>query len=167
MITAEQSQDLLAEVHCQVRRCRPWTVGQYDELFSVGLVGAAEAAKAYCPQRGARIRTFAAYRIQGAIRDHLRSSSRRVAWAAMIPHPIGATRDPEPTRDWWDWLCQGLSRREALLLKCRYLAGLTMKDTARAIGISEARVSQMEAQLLRRLREKVDDHHPVVKGARP
>ena len=53
-----------------------------DELIAFGLKGLAEAASRYDPDRGAAFKTFAYYRIRGAIFDGLRASG----WLARGDH---------------------------------------------------------------------------------
>ncbi|MDM8538697.1 sigma-70 family RNA polymerase sigma factor, partial [Desulfobacterales bacterium HSG17] len=46
---------------------------QFDELVSAGCMGLIDAVDKYDPQKDANIKTYAAYRIKGAILDELRS----------------------------------------------------------------------------------------------
>ncbi|MBX3160511.1 MAG: sigma-70 family RNA polymerase sigma factor [Deltaproteobacteria bacterium] len=58
----------------------------YDELLSYANVGLVEAAQRYEPGRGASFRTFAWYRVHGAVIDALRRNTgmpRRV-WAQLV-----------------------------------------------------------------------------------
>jgi RNA polymerase sigma factor (sigma-70 family) len=75
-----------------------------------------------------------------------------------------ACHDAEPERDWWEWALNGLSRRQKLLLKLRFLAGFTQADAARVIGLHYSRVSQIEAETLRHLRERFSGMAPVELG---
>jgi RNA polymerase sigma factor FliA len=59
---------------------------EFEELVAIGNAGLAEAASRYDPSKGASFATFAWYRVQGAIVDHLRRSSslpRRV-WQKVV-----------------------------------------------------------------------------------
>ncbi len=53
-----------------------------------------------------------------------------------------------------DQLCRGMNRSERLAVVLYFFEGLTMRETGRAIGVCEARVSQMIKLLTRRLRSR-------------
>ncbi len=59
---------------------------ELDELISMGLVGLTEAAARFDPEGGASFRTFAWYRVHGAVMDGLRRSSNlpRRVWARLV-----------------------------------------------------------------------------------
>jgi RNA polymerase sigma factor FliA len=80
----ERNLDLARRVALTVHaRCRDHV--ELDELIALGNAGLAEAAARFDPDGGASFRTFAHYRVQGAIVDGLRRMSalpRRV-WANL------------------------------------------------------------------------------------
>jgi RNA polymerase sigma factor for flagellar operon FliA len=66
------------------RRVRAFVA--FDELLAYANMGLSEAATRYEPDRGASFRTFAWYRVHGAVIDHLRKNTglpRRV-WAQLV-----------------------------------------------------------------------------------
>ena len=50
---------------------------------------------------------------------------------------------------------KALSEREKKIIRLRYLAGKTQMQVAREIGISQAQVSRLEKNALRRIREEI------------
>lgn len=58
---------------------------ELDELVAMGTIGLAEAARRYDPKGGAAFRTFAWYRVQGAVVDGLRRLTNlpRGVWAQI------------------------------------------------------------------------------------
>jgi RNA polymerase sigma factor for flagellar operon FliA len=58
----------------------------YDELVAIASVGLTEAANRYDPSLGASFKTFAWYRVQGAIVDGLRKETAlpRSVWARIV-----------------------------------------------------------------------------------
>jgi len=58
----------------------------YDELVAMASVGLSEAANRYDPSHGASFKTFAWYRVQGAILDGLRKETAlpRTVWARIV-----------------------------------------------------------------------------------
>ncbi len=50
-------------------------IGERDEFVAAGMEGLITARKRYDPERGAAFRTFAYYRVRGAIIDHARQAS--------------------------------------------------------------------------------------------
>lgn len=64
--------------------------------------------------------------------------------------------------DFRDKLLRGLTRAEQLILVLYYYESLTMAEIARAIGLSESRVSQMHSSLLARLKAcTLEDEVPL------
>lgn len=63
------------------RRSSSWV--EFDDLFSCGVLGLIQAVDRFQPERGYQLKTFAEYRIRGAMADYLRkldplsSSARR------------------------------------------------------------------------------------------
>jgi RNA polymerase sigma factor FliA len=58
----------------------------FDDLVAMGRLGLAEAASRFDPSKGASFRTFAWYRVQGAILDGLRKETAlpRAVWARIV-----------------------------------------------------------------------------------
>jgi RNA polymerase sigma factor FliA len=69
---------LVRKIAARIARGVPLCCVKLDDLVSAGTVGLIEALDRYDPNRDARLRTYAGYRIQGAILDSL----RRLDWAS-------------------------------------------------------------------------------------
>ena len=59
-------------------------------------------------------------------------------------------------RAWMDWVLGLVTPQEKRLLELRFLDRLGQRDTAKALGVSQMRVSRMERRILARLREKTE-----------
>ena len=59
-------------------------------------------------------------------------------------------------RAWMDWVLSLVTPPERRLLELRFLERLGQRDTAKALGVSQMRVSRMERRILERLREKTE-----------
>ena len=59
-------------------------------------------------------------------------------------------------RDWMTWVLSLVTPLERRLLELRFVERLGQRDTARALGVSQMRVSRMERRILNRLREQTE-----------
>ena len=59
-------------------------------------------------------------------------------------------------REWMNWVFSLVTPQEKRLLELRYLSRLGQRDTARALGVSQMKVSRMERRILGRLREQTE-----------
>ena len=59
-------------------------------------------------------------------------------------------------REWLRWVMSLLTPQEQRLLELRYLSRLGQRDTARALGVSQMKVSRMERRILERLRTQTE-----------
>lgn len=59
-------------------------------------------------------------------------------------------------RAWMDWVFSLVTPTEKRLLELRFIERLGQRDTARALGVSQMRVSRMERRILARLREETE-----------
>ena len=62
-------------------------------------------------------------------------------------------------RQWMDWVLSLVTPLEKQLLELRYRERMNQRDTARALGISQMRVSRMEQRVLNRLRTQAEPWH--------
>ena len=65
-------------------------------------------------------------------------------------------------RAWMDWVFSLVTPQEKRLLELRFQERLSQRDTARALGVSQMRVSRMERRILARLKEKTEPWQPAV-----
>ena len=75
------SQRAAKQIYARVRQ-----YVEFDELVALGNQGLAEAAQRFDPDRGVQFKTFAWYRVQGAIVDGLRKATSlpRSVWAQLV-----------------------------------------------------------------------------------
>lgn len=59
-------------------------------------------------------------------------------------------------RAWLDWIFTLVTPLEKRLLELRFIERLGQRDTAKALGVSQMRVSRMERRILRRLKEQTE-----------
>ena len=64
-------------------------------------------------------------------------------------------------RQWMDWVLSLVTPLEKQLLELRFRKRMNQRDTARALGISQMRVSRMEQRVLERLRTQAEPWHDV------
>ncbi len=152
-VTDQQAHDLLRVVGHQAKRLHPRNHSDYDELFSVGLVGIARAIRAWRVSLGHDLAWYASYKVHHEMLTYLQRLPRRMSaledLEAERPTPTKATRE------WWDEILQGLSRREKLLLKLRFLGGFYLWEAGQVLGVTESRACQLEAQALKYVRQRL------------
>lgn len=130
-------------------------------LISAGMLGYTQALKRYDPSRGVKFKTFAEYRIKGAVLDEVRK---------MIGDERCKTRRPFKVQEFdFDSLTDGgfthremesrmdlevfmktvaLDARELEVLRCR-VEGMNLKEISARFGFSESRASQILARVKR------------------
>ena len=166
----EKNLDLPRRVAATIHaRCRDHV--ELDELIALGNAGLAEAAARFDPAAGASFRTFAHYRVQGAMVDALRRMSalpRRV-WANLqtlraaseylenrAEREAGATRSGAPEKTTSEALA---AVREAMgAVRTVYMTSLAALGEHREPAADEenAGVKLDRARLGKRLTEAID-----------
>ena len=128
-------------------------------LVSAGMLGYVQTLKRFDPGRGVKFKTFAEYRIKGAVLDEVRK---------MIGDERCKTRRPRKVDDYdfesasdqgntqmcmqsqMDLECffnhVPLSEREIDILKCRFF-GMNLREISGRFGFSESRASQLLAKI--------------------
>jgi RNA polymerase sigma factor FliA len=142
-------------------------VVEFGDLIGNGFVGLKDAMRHFDRERGIEFSRFAISRIRGAILDGLRSRDvilrRRLRGVQVrVPHLHPLAVDPSYApqieyraaqvaliRD----AIQGLPRRSRLVMHLYYVEGLSMQDVGGCFGVSQSRISQLHARLVRQLRE--------------
>ncbi len=148
-----------------------------DDLVSWGTTGLLEAMKRFDPEQGAKLSTFAYYRIRGAMLDGIGKTgplSRkcyRNARAAGDKHAIyrdecqaeeiidtrsGVSPEELAENQQMQTLLHGaidrLSMEEQHLVRKHYFGGETLKKAGQALGISKSWACRSHARAIRNLR---------------
>lgn len=82
---------------------------------------------------------------------------RDVSFASIMDGNQQSPLDILEQRDTIDHICSRLNRRGQLIVKLYYVQGLTMKQVAAVVGVTESRVSQLVAMILSRLRSVLNE----------
>ncbi|MFO0958177.1 MAG: sigma-70 family RNA polymerase sigma factor [Isosphaeraceae bacterium] len=147
-----------------------------DEFQSAAGLALVIAAERYDPERNVAFPLYAARRIEGALRDvHRKLEDRTRNDPYFGPEPPSRPRHRNPN-DWpsgdlrkmlderpsapaidevdaFEARISGLPAPYARVCRALFLHGLTLVETARALGLSQPRVAQLRDQALRRLRK--------------
>lgn len=151
------------------RRSR-YPFAEEEELVQEGFLGVLESASRYRADGGASFRTFTGRRAAGAMMDHVRKaaiSNRNRCLCEPVEGAVGddrlrpAAADQRSAvsremvlrfarflRGTWD----RLPAQEREVIDLRYMQGLSVRETARALAVSLATVSRRERAGLDRLR---------------
>ncbi len=147
-----------------------------DDLISIGTIGLIKAINTFKPDKGTRLATYAARRIENEILMHLRFI-KKVKAEVSLYDPIGVDKegneislidilgtDPEVVADMVESNFEQrrllekvhrLNRREKRVLEMRFGLGATARKTqreiARTLGISRSYVSRIEKRALTKL----------------
>jgi RNA polymerase sigma factor (sigma-70 family) len=156
------------------RRCRSQVVDEND-FAQVGRLAITQAAARYDPNSTASFKTFAKYRVHGAMIDLLRENDwvarlarqRGEAAPSMLALEVldedGTTRErmaataereaferaDSETRiaEMIDYLVTGLTVRQGHIVVERFVHGLTFERIARRLGLTESRVCQIMEEI--------------------
>ncbi|HMA95520.1 MAG TPA: sigma-70 family RNA polymerase sigma factor [Polyangiaceae bacterium] len=118
---------------------------QFDELITAGREGLFEAARRFNPQSGASFRTYASYRVEGAMFDAVRAASR---------------------------LPRRLHERVVMLEAANYVnegdaADVSSRDNARSLDMSEASLGEQLATIVTAAMMHSDHDRGVVASDEP
>ena len=127
-----------------------------DNLISAGFFGYSQAIKRYDPTRGAKLKTFAEYRIRGAVLDEVRKMIGDERCKNKRPTQVddfdmtqieGNGNSIESVFDVERFFDQiPLDKRSKLILKAR-IEGLNLREIGEKFGFSESRASQLLADI--------------------
>ena len=134
-----------------------WKLVEYDDLVGWGMLGLVKASERWMPSRGVTFSTYASYRIRGqmmdAVEKELRMTERRGPMPDMERLPDRRAAVPV-------MLAQGevaallahLSPRIASIMTMIYVDGLTLRATAKVVGVTESRICQIRKTAIAKLR---------------
>ena len=177
----------LAAMYARVRcRSLPRHVG-LDEIEAAAQLGLWEAAGNFDEGRGVAFRSFARWRMAGAVGDYLRATDRlTVCHRREVNRGVAAEpkfrdvgrlaftlRDPAPDRerelaelaDALDRALLTLPARERSVVRGCFLEGKTHKEAGAAAGVCESATSLMVARTLPLLREHLENRYADMKEA--
>lgn len=126
-----------------------------DDLRQEALLASWQAAQRFDPGHGARLTTYASYRLLGRVHDVWREATHRgtvayvplaADWDAPAAPAVGE-REVAVRR-----AVNALPARQRLVLIRSYWSGWTLARIARRLGCSESRTCVLRQQALRRLR---------------
>ena len=140
-----------------------------EDLESAGVIGLIDAVDRYQPERGVPFEAYAALRVRGAVLDELRAAtggrpSETVAKVSLeelleagdhtLPatDDVGAQRAAEDLAARVESALRYLPEREREVIARYYGQSLTLRETGRTMGVSEARASQLHARAIANLR---------------
>ena len=156
-------------------------VPEHDELVQEGMIGLVDASRRWQPGRSS-FRTYARYRIRGAIVDAIRARfgrhltgeefGRRSQTRSLHDWLRGtddltlmdglvddeaedefqSVVDREEAFDLWAEISPTLPERERFVLWLRHAQGMTLQAVGEVLGVTEGRVSQLEQKALMRAR---------------
>jgi RNA polymerase sigma factor (sigma-70 family) len=143
-----------------------------DEVHSYAWLGLARAAETYESDRGVPFANFAMVKGAYFAIDEMRRDGllkrKRDAENAQPPKPLD-TDLPDPTatreqrrmenRDQWTSLVTHLAEKDRRLLLLYYHYGLTFREIAEILGISESATCIRHSKILRRLRRIADEQY--------
>ncbi len=129
-----------------------------DILISAGLLGYSQARQRFDSSRGVKFKTFAEYRIKGAVLDEVRKligdercknkRPRQVDYNFDLMGDGGECQtniDSSLSVEAF-WENAPLSERDKKVLECR-VAGMNLKEIGQQFGFSESRASQILADI--------------------
>jgi RNA polymerase sigma factor (sigma-70 family) len=129
-------------------------------LISAGMLGYSQSLTRFDPTRNVKFKTFAEYRIRGAVLDEVRKMIGDERSKTKRPHRVdeydfeyhmtddgNAQRQIEGYLDIESFACNiDLSPRELDILRCR-IEGHSIREIAQTFDFSESRASQLLAQI--------------------
>jgi RNA polymerase sigma factor (sigma-70 family) len=140
-----------------------------DILISAGMLGYSQARQRFDPSREVKFKTFAEYRIKGAVLDEVRKMIGDER--CKNPRPRQVDYDFERMGDdgdevstmhsqmvvdgFWDSL--SLSKRDRGILECR-VKGMNLREIGEEFGFSESRASQILADIKRQIYPSFQKH---------
>ena len=140
-----------------------------EDLESAGVIGLIDAVDRYQPERGVPFEAYAALRVRGAVLDELRAATggrpsetvARVSLDELLEagdHTLPATDEIGPQRAAEDLAARVesalryLPERQRQVIARYYGQSLTLRETGKTMGVSEARASQLHARAIENLR---------------
>lgn len=176
---------LVKSVAAKVMRARKKSNNMlaYEDLVAEGVLAMIDHVPRYDPNRDLAVSTFFRWRILGGMldamrrADHLTRSQRkngsphnsilsldqvRTAEGETILDSVTDSRrssccsSQQDEDDFWREVCKGMPQHRRLALLMRYRLGMEMREISGHLGVSQGRVSQMMAEIIRDLQARGD-----------
>lgn len=130
-----------------------------DDLVGPGHEGLVRAARRFSARHGASFKTFAGYRVRGAMLDAARELPPREQVDPAVLARLPA-RDPDAEQAALAAEAAGRVRRALAVLPARerhlvvrvYFEGAAIRDAGSEVGVTKSWASRLHARALRRLR---------------
>ena len=153
----DAAQHLRLVYHIANKVALHWKLVEYEDLVGWGMLGLVKASERWTPARDCTFATYATYRIRGqmmdAIEKELRMTRRRGSMPNMEHLPDKrAASDAVLARDEVASLLAYLSPRNASIMAMIYIDGLTLRETAEIVGLTESRICQIRQASIAKLR---------------
>jgi RNA polymerase sigma factor FliA len=147
-----------------------------EKIFETGVEGLLYAIENFSPERNCRFKTYAEFRIKGAILDHLRSQD----WVPRSVRKKGRKlgRSYEEIERKLNYVDDGgrdddtesvearcviadvvasLPQKERLVLSLHYYEDFSMKEIAEILGVVGSRAREIHTKAVLRLRSRLDE----------
>ena len=134
-----------------------------EDLVSVGIIGLMDAMEKYDPTREAKFKTYAEFRIRGAIVVSLDDLGVQDQDGHKILGMLSDASQPDPLASLVNGrerqvLCraiQELAEKERLVLTLYYFEELTMKEIGQILKVTESRVCQIHSKAIVHLKARL------------
>lgn len=148
-------------------------------LISAGMLGYSQALTRFDPTRGVKFKTFAEYRIKGAVLDEVRKMIGDERCKTVRPRCVDVEdltifgddgsghRSMESSISLYQFFqTVQLDEREKQVLQCRAI-GMNLREISQQFGFSESRASQLLAKIKREVYAYYDAKFQLVTHACP
>jgi len=151
-----------------------------ETLLSAGCLGYTQALKRFDPSRNVKFKTFAEYRIKGAVLDEVRKMigderCKNKRPTQVEDYDMGQIEEPSASIESiidteYFFKSLPLDSRGLEILKCR-IDGMNLREIGKKMGFSESRASQLLAEIKTEIypwfKEYLGSNFALVKHACP
>src|SRR5919206_565813 len=124
-----------------------------EDLEQVASLGLLKAIDRFDVSRDVRFATFAVPTIAGELKRHFRDRG----WMLRVPRDVQElSARVSRARETLTRELDGLGAREREILRLRYYEGLTQREIARAVGVSQMHVSRLIRRSIDTMRDSIE-----------
>jgi len=139
----------------------------FDDIFQIGCMGLIKAADKFDNTLGFKFSTYAYRLIEGEIINNVNRKEERMVDTIGIEEyvngyeglTIGDTLESDCIEEFnfieddaFRSLLNGLSNKQSQVIKLRFSSKLTQLETAKILGVTKQRISQLEAAAIRKIK---------------